>query len=84
MCLGIPAQLVAIGAEHPDLATVDMVGVRRTVNVGLLDQPSGLAEGEWVLVHQGFALSTLTPSEAREALQALDGEPIEDRVPDAG
>ena len=54
MCLGIPAQLVAGDTGHPDLVMVDMGGVSRAVNVGLLDERPG--PGDWVLVHMGFAL----------------------------
>jgi len=72
MCLGIPAQLVDGETSHPDLATVDMGGVRRLINVGLLDEP--VKPGDWVLVHMGFALSAMTPDEARDALDALGAE----------
>ncbi len=72
MCLGIPAQLVAGDTGHPDLVMVDMGGVSRPVNVGLLDDRPG--PGDWVLVHMGFALSTMTAEEARDALDALGAE----------
>jgi len=72
MCLGIPAQLVAGDTGHPDLVIVDMGGVSRAVNVGLLDEPPG--PGDWVLVHMGFALSAMTAEEARDALAALGAE----------
>jgi len=82
MCLGIPAQLVAGDTGHPDLVIVDMGGVSRAVNVGLLDEPP--RPGEWVLVHMGFALSTMTADEARDALDALGAErQAEDREADA-
>ncbi len=72
MCLGIPAELVAGDTGHPDLVMVDMGGVSRPVNVGLLDDRPG--PGDWVLVHMGFALSTMTAEEARDALDALGAE----------
>jgi hydrogenase expression/formation protein HypC len=72
VCLGIPAQLVDGEVSHPDLAMVDMGGVRRVINVGLLEEP--LKAGDWVLVHMGFALSAMTPDEARDALAALGAE----------
>ena len=82
MCLGIPAQLVAGEAGHPDLAMVDMGGVSRAVNVGLLDDRPG--PGDWILVHMGFALSAMTADEARDALDALGAErEAEDREADA-
>ena len=82
MCLGIPARLVAGDAGHPDLVMVDMGGVSRAVNVGLLDEPP--RPGDWVLVHMGFALSAMTAEEARDALDALGAErEAEDREADA-
>jgi len=72
MCLGIPAQLVGGDTGHPDLAMADMGGVSRVVNVGLLDEPPG--PGDWVLVHMGFALSAMSPAEAKDALAALGAE----------
>jgi hydrogenase expression/formation protein HypC len=72
MCLGIPAQLIAGETGHPDLALVDMGGVTRVINMGLLDDPLG--PGDWVLVHMGFALQVMTAAEARDALDALGAE----------
>ena len=72
MCLGIPARLAEGDTGHPDLAMADVGGVRRTVNIGLLDGPP--RPGDWVLVHMGFALQTMTPAEAAEALAALGAE----------
>jgi hydrogenase expression/formation protein HypC len=72
MCLGIPAQLVQGETGHPDLAVADMAGVKRLINMGLLDDPLG--PGDWVLVHMGFALSAMTAAEAQDALDALGAE----------
>jgi hydrogenase expression/formation protein HypC len=72
MCLGIPAQLVAGDTGHPDLAMVDMGGVSRAINLGLLDERP--RPGDWVLVHMGFALSAMTAEEASDALAALGAE----------
>ena len=68
MCLGIPAEIVALGAD--DLATVAVDGVRREVSVGLLrDEP--VAVGDWVLVHVGFALSRIDQAEAAATLASI-------------
>src|SRR5215470_2058966 len=72
MCRGIPAQLVAGDAGHPDLVVAEVGGVPRTVNVALLDERPG--PGDWVLVHMGFALNVMTPAEAADALAALGAE----------
>lgn len=68
MCLAIPGQIVAVVDELNGLATVDVVGVRRTVNVGLVD---GAAPGDWVLIHVGFALSRIDEDEAAATLALL-------------
>ncbi len=41
MCLAIPGQILEIADEANRLARVDVAGVRRTINIGLLD-----AEGD--------------------------------------
>ena len=66
MCLAIPGQVVEIVDELNRLAKVDVAGVRRTVNVGLLDgEDGGIAPGDWVLIHVGFAISQVDEEEAR-------------------
>jgi hydrogenase expression/formation protein HypC len=74
MCLGIPAQVTAIDAGHDDLVEVDMAGVRRMVNVGVLDDGQSPALGDWLLVHMGFALAIISADEARDALAVFDDE----------
>ena len=69
MCLAIPGQIVAITDEANRLASVDVVGVRRTVNVGLLDEAE---PGDWVLIHVGFALSRVDEEEAAATLRLLE------------
>jgi len=72
MCLGIPGEVVELDPEHPDLARVDVSGVRRLINIGLLaDDPP--APGEWVLIHVGFALSKIDEAEAAAAMEFLEG-----------
>ncbi len=69
MCLAIPGQIVALEPET-HLALVDVLGVRRRVNVDLV-WDEGLAEGDWVLIHVGFALSTVSEQEAAAQLRLL-------------
>ena len=72
MCLGIPGQIVEVGADRPDLATVDIAGVRREIDVSLLlDEP--VAAGDWVLVHVGFALSRIDAEEAVRERERVAG-----------
>jgi hydrogenase expression/formation protein HypC len=70
MCLAIPGQIVEIEPEHGLFALVDVAGVRRNVNIGLLE-PGDVAAGDWVLVHVGFALSKIDEEQAREQLRML-------------
>jgi hydrogenase expression/formation protein HypC len=72
MCLGIPGEVAELDPGQPDLAKVNVSGVRRLVNIGLLsDDPP--KPGEWVLIHVGFALSKIDEHEAAAALQFLEG-----------
>jgi hydrogenase expression/formation protein HypC len=74
MCLAIPGQLIEFVDEPNRLAKVDVAGVRRTVNVGLLDAEEGGARpGDWVLIHVGFALSKVDEEEAHATLALLRG-----------
>jgi hydrogenase expression/formation protein HypC len=72
MCLGIPGEVVELLPDQPDLATVDVSGVRRSINVGLLDNEV-VSPGDWVLIHVGFAMSKIDEDEARAALEFLEG-----------
>ena len=74
MCLAIPGQVIEIVDEANRLAKVDVAGVRRNVNIGLLDDDGGGAEpGDWVLIHVGFALSKVDEEEAHATLALLAG-----------
>jgi hydrogenase expression/formation protein HypC len=72
MCLGIPGEVIEISDDQPDLAKVNVSGVRRLINIGLLsDDPP--QPGEWVLIHVGFALSKIDEAEAAAAMEFLEG-----------
>ena len=64
MCLAIPGQIVEVVDEPNRLATVDVAGVQRNVNIGLLDEDGGVGPGDWVLIHVGFAMSKVDEEEA--------------------
>jgi hydrogenase expression/formation protein HypC len=72
MCLAIPGQIVEIVDEENHLAKVDVAGVRRNVNVGLLQGDSAVGPGDWVLIHVGFALSQVDEDEALETRRLLE------------
>ncbi|GAA3827494.1 HypC/HybG/HupF family hydrogenase formation chaperone [Sphaerisporangium flaviroseum] len=81
MCLGIPGEIVEILSDRPDLAKVDVCGVRRAINIGLLEGKA-LAPGDWILIHVGFALSKIDEAEAKSALDFLEsiGQAYEDEI----
>jgi hydrogenase expression/formation protein HypC len=70
MCLGIPGQIVEIVDDANQLARVDVSGVKRNVNVALV-RSEGIAPGDWVLIHVGFAMSKIDEREAQETLKLL-------------
>ena len=74
MCLAIPGQIVDVVDEANRLAEVDVAGVRRTINIGLLDDDGGGAAGpgDWVLIHVGFAISQVDEEEARATRELLE------------
>ena len=82
MCLAIPGQVVEVVDEENRLATVEVAGVRRAVNIGLLDvdgtsavpadvDGTSAGTGDWVLIHVGFALSKIDEQEAHATLRLL-------------
>ena len=85
MCLAIPGQVVGLLDEPNHLARVDVAGVVRNVNVGLLGDGEGaVATGDWVLIHVGFAMSKVDQEEARATLRLLEqmGEAYEQELDD--
>jgi hydrogenase expression/formation protein HypC len=66
VCLAIPGRILEVVDESNRLARVDVAGVRRNVNIGLLDTAGeGVGPGDWVLIHVGFAISRIDEAEAR-------------------
>ncbi|MEA2277199.1 MAG: hydrogenase expression/formation protein HypC [Solirubrobacteraceae bacterium] len=72
MCLAIPGQIIEVVDAANRLAKVEVAGVQRTINIGLLDVDGHQAEpGDWVLIHVGFALSKIDEEEAQATLRLL-------------
>jgi hydrogenase expression/formation protein HypC len=73
ICLAIPGQIMEIVDEQNRLAKVDVAGVHRNVNIGLLDvDGQGPGPGDWVLIHVGFALSQVDEEEALATRRMLE------------
>ena len=70
MCLAIPGKILEIYPDAMDTALVDVAGVRRRVNLGLL-QEDPPQTGDWVLIHVGFALSKVSEQDAAEQMRTL-------------
>ena len=70
MCLAIPGKLVELVSGQDDVGVVDVAGVRRKVQLGLLAEDLPKA-GEWVLIHVGFAMSKISEADAAEQMHLL-------------
>jgi hydrogenase expression/formation protein HypC len=70
MCLAIPGKVVEISEANPSSAMVDVVGVRRRVDLGLLEEDRPVP-GDWVLIHVGFAMSKISEQDALDQMRAL-------------
>jgi hydrogenase expression/formation protein HypC len=68
MCLAIPGKIVEIVDEENQIAKVEVGGVRRNVNIGMLDN---VQIGDYVLIHVGFAMSKIDEKQAEETLRLL-------------
>lgn len=68
MCLAIPAKLINFAPEG-HFAQVDISGIQRKVNIDLLEEE--VQKGDWLLIHVGFAMNTISEKEAKEQLRIL-------------
>ena len=71
MCLAIPGKIVEIVDAENFIAKVEVGGVRRNVNVGMLDREEATV-GNYVLIHVGFAMTRIDEHEAQETLRILE------------
>jgi hydrogenase expression/formation protein HypC len=83
MCLAIPGKIVSLVPDEPHLGVVEVTGVRRRVDLGLLIEEMPKI-GDWVLIHVGFAMSKISEQDAVEQMQLLtilgEGEAAMDEV----
>lgn len=71
MCLAIPGKIIEITSDATHAALVDVVGVRRKVDLGLLEDQDP-KPGDWVLIHVGFAMSKISEEEAQDTMRTLE------------
>ena len=70
MCLAIPGKMVELDPNAAHLGTVEVAGVRRKVDLGLLEEDMPVA-GDWVLIHVGFAMTKISERDAVEQMNLL-------------
>ena|ERR1700685_1193523 len=70
MCLAIPAKIVEFFPDEQNRALIEVAGVRRHIDTGLLVEES-LRTGDWVLVHVGFAMSKISEEQALDQIRTL-------------
>jgi hydrogenase expression/formation protein HypC len=70
MCLAIPGKIVELDRSAAHLGTVEVAGVRRKVDLGLLQDDMPVA-GDWVLIHVGFAMTKVSEQDALEQMHLL-------------
>ena len=70
MCLAIPGKIVEIVDPENHIAKVEVGGVKRNVNIGMLGKDEA-GVGDYVLIHVGFAMSKVDEHEANETLRVL-------------
>src|SRR5271154_1721591 len=71
MCLAIPGKIIEIAPDNPRSALVDVVGMRRKVDLGLLEDDRPVP-GDWVLIHVGFAMSKISEADAMDQMRTLE------------
>ena len=70
MCLAIPGKIVEIVDEDNSIAKVEVGGVKRNINIGMLGKEEARV-GDYVLIHVGFAMSKVDEKEAEDTLRIL-------------
>jgi hydrogenase expression/formation protein HypC len=70
MCLAIPGKIVEFASDGSARATVEVAGVRRKVDLGLLQDDMPVL-GDWVLIHVGFAMSKISEQDAQDQMNTL-------------
>ena len=70
MCLAIPGKIVEIAAGQNQVGIVEVTGVRRKIQLGLLEDDMPQL-GDWVLIHVGFAMSKISEQDAMEQMRLL-------------
>ena len=65
MCLAIPGKLIE---KKEEIGIVDLGGVKKEISLSFLPE---VKIGDWVLIHTGFALETISEEEAQKTLAII-------------
>jgi hydrogenase expression/formation protein HypC len=76
MCLALPVRVVEL--KDGDRAIIDLAGVRKEISLELVD---GVAVGDFVILHVGYALTRLDPDEAERTLALLRAAGVDAAAP---
>ena len=76
MCLALPARVVELTGN--DQAVIELGGIRKTISLALVD---GIAPGDYVIVHVGYALTRLDPAQAEATLAMMAAGPMAEIMP---
>ncbi|MDH3282887.1 MAG: HypC/HybG/HupF family hydrogenase formation chaperone [Gammaproteobacteria bacterium] len=68
MCLAIPMQIVEVDGFN---ARCQAKGIERDVSLFMM-QDQEVIEGDYVMVHVGYAIQKVTPQQARSTWELLD------------
>ncbi len=67
MCLAVPAQVTRLIDD--EWCVVDLGGVRKEVSTALVED---VREGEYLIIHVGYALGRIDTAEAEQTLAMLE------------
>jgi hydrogenase expression/formation protein HypC len=81
MCLAVPGLVVEMMDAEPPFtsAVVEFGGVRRRVSLACVPEA---AQGDYVLVHAGVAISRINAAEAARVLEALEQLDLNEELSD--
>lgn len=65
MCIGIPGQIISVDGTS---AEVDFGGTKRTISLLMLE---GIADGDWIVAHSGYAVKKLTETQAHANIECV-------------
>ncbi len=78
MCLGVPMKILSVNQEF-GTAEAEISGFRQQIRIDLLED---VREGEYVIVHAGFAIQKISEEDAKSTLELLKDIFFDDEIPE--